>query len=258
MNTIIYFSLAPSIYAAHCEGTMITILDARNDQYLSLIEDAALYFTKIVETPCTQENVIYKMLDDQSHDDYKEWNHWIQEFIEQGLIVASGHPSSRKIAPLPTHPDSLSEYQWDTKPSWKPFSKARMGDIIKTFLQLTRIHYIMKRHGIQGILHAIKKHNSLLQKRTPSEQEINALASAIDAASIIYPQKTFCLAWAATFVLCALKKGWDCSLVIGVQSPPFYAHAWASCNDKVIHDDPIIADALSPILKEPFLLSDAP
>ncbi len=106
----------------------------------------------------------------------------------------------------------------------------------------------MKRRGIGGILHYIEKY-SRKKRLIPDEIEVQTLANTIDAASLIYPKKTFCLAWAATFVIIARKKGWDSNLVIGIQSHPFYAHAWVEIDGKVIHDDPTIAEVLSIILK---------
>lgn len=255
MNIPIYFSLAPFVYAAQCEESAIIILDAKHDQYHSLIDDAAWYFTNILEESFKQHDGKH-MINHQNQEDDKDWDYWIHEFLKQQFIVSCHSPSSKKVACMPVKPGGLSDYQWDSKPLWKPFSRAKIKDIMSAFFKLAQIHRVMKRYGIQGILEHIKKNNVSENKRIPSQEEVNRLAAAVDAASILYPKKTFCLAWATTFVLCALKKGWDCALVIGVQTTPFYAHAWASCNGNVIHDDPIIADVLSLILQEPFSPSD--
>src|SRR5262249_35928873 len=152
------------------------------------------------------------------------------------------------IAPL--KPGGLHDYQWDTKPTWHPLKKANKYHVFKTFIQLAKVHRALKRQGIKGVLDAIQetpKTNLII----PSDLQINQLSDLVDAASMLYPKKTFCLAWAATFVLLARKNNWDSQLVIGVQAHPFYAHAWAQIDGKVIHDDPIIAQVLSLILHTP-------
>jgi hypothetical protein len=186
--------------------------------------------------------------------DLEQVNYWIAHFIENNFITENTQENQKLIAPLPLQPGGLCDYQWDHKPSWQPFTHASKLQIIKAFFQLARIHRTMKRTGIGGILDKIKKTAAQhTQLRKPTDQEVSTLTAAIDAASLLYPKKTFCLAWASTFVLLALKKNWSCNLAIGIQTNPFYAHAWAQIADSVIHDDPVIAKVLSIILKEPHI-----
>jgi hypothetical protein len=252
---IIHFSLTPHTYAA-CFDNAIIILDSTNDKYLSFIDDAAQCF-QFALNGSFQRNQDGKLspvkaqLDSEKFN-CEELNDWIEHFIENNFIIESSQANGKGLAPLPLQPGGLCDYKWDHKPSWKPFTESSKIQIIKAFFELAKTHRILKRAGIKGILDAIKKthanHTSLHQ---PSEQEINLLAAAIDAASLLYPKKTFCLAWASTFVLLALKKNWTCNLAIGIQTNPFYAHAWAQIGENVIHDDPVIAKVLSVILKEP-------
>lgn len=248
--SMIYFSLTPHTYAARFDNAII-ILDSINDTYLSFIDSAAHYFQLVLSDSFTR-NQDGKLTPINNDVDIEQLNYWITHFIENNFIIESSQVHRKLIEPLPLKAGGLVEYRWDHKPSWKPFSKTSKIQILKAFFTLARIHYLLKRKGIAAILDAIKKNSTnrtLL--RQPTEQEINALATAVDAASLIYPKKTYCLAWASTFVLLALKKNWSCNLVIGIQTNPFYAHAWAEVTDKVIHDDPAIAEVLSIILKEP-------
>ncbi|MFH1832119.1 MAG: lasso peptide biosynthesis B2 protein [bacterium] len=270
---IIYFSLTPHTYAAHFDDAII-ILDSTSDKYLSFIDSAAQYlqfslssaFTHNQDgsfTPIKDKNTCDNEFCDTKFDcDLEQLNYWIAHFIENNFITESAQENRKLIAPLPLQPGGLCDYQWDHKPSWKPFKHASKIQIIKAFFQLARIHRIMKRKGINGILDVIKKtaahhvnlHQSINHATSlATDQEISKLTAAIDAASLLYPKKTFCLAWASTFVLLALKKNWSCNLAIGVQTNLFYAHAWAQIADTVIHDDPVIAKVLSIILKEPHI-----
>lgn len=246
MICMIYFSLTPHIYAARYEKSII-ILNARSDNYLSLIDSAAEYLSFILEHSFNYD-AEKNWYSNSECTDLDQLNYWIDYFTELAFIKESTSSDTKKIAPQPLKPGGLHEYQWDTKTSWQPFKNARRWDITKAFCLLIKIHWLMKRRGIGGILYHIEK-LSKKKKSIPSELEIQKLANAIDAASLIYPKKTYCLAWAATFVIIARKKGWDSNLVIGIQSHPFYAHAWVEIDGKVIHDDPTIAEVLSIILK---------
>jgi hypothetical protein len=249
MNAI-YFSLTPHTYAARFDHAII-ILDSTHDKYVSFIDAAAHYF-KLALSDSFARNRDGKLTHINNDIDLEQLNYWITYFIENNFIVESSQAHRKLLAPLPLQPGGLAEYKWDHKPSWQPFSKTSKIQILKAFFTLARIHYLLKLKGIAGILNTLKKASSnQAPLHQPTDQEINKLAAAIDSASMVYPKKTYCLAWASTFVLLALKKNWSCSLVIGIQTNPFYAHAWAQTADTVIHDDPAIAKVLSIILKEP-------
>lgn len=243
---MIYFSLSPHIYAARF-GDSIIILDSVNDDYISLIDSSAYYLAKIVELPVSfdTQNKIYSL----PGEDTETLNDWINNLLELNIIRESDKPG-RAIAPAPLKAGGLYDYQWDTKPTWQPFKQAKKHDVLKTFIQLAKIHRVLKRYGIKGVLDAIEN-TPKKSLGIPLDHEIQQLADLIDAASMIYPKKTFCLAWAATFVILARKRQWDSQLVIGIQAHPFYAHAWAQIDGKVIHDDPSIAQVLSLILQSP-------
>lgn len=255
MNTV-YFSLTPHIYAA-CFDNAVIILDSNSDKYLSFIDSAAHYFQLALngEFQRTTDGKLVPVKNEISiecADDLDQLNYWVNHFIENNFVAESTQTNRKLLAPLPLKLGGLIEYCWDHKPSWKPFTKISKIQIIKALFALARVHRMLKRQGINGILNAIKQaHAQHPDLHQPTEQEIEQLSSTIDAASLLYPKKTYCLAWAATFVLLALKKNWSCNLAIGIQTNPFYAHAWAQNAGKVIHDDPVIAQVLSIILKEP-------
>ena len=254
--SLIYFSLTPHTYAARFDNAII-ILDSTNDNYLSFIDTAADYLQFALNSQFRRDQA-GKLSPAESKNpqegtcDLEQLNYWISHFLENNFIQESTQEKQKNIAPLPIKAGGLIEYQWDHRPSWKPFAQSSKMQIIKAFFTLAHVHRTLKRKGIKGVLDAIKKttvqHTHLHQ---PTELEINALAKAIDAASLLYPKKTYCLAWASTFVLLALRKNWTCNLAIGIQVNPFYAQAWAEIENQVIHDDPVIAKVLSIILKEP-------
>ncbi len=248
-EAVIYFALKNPIYVAWFDDSLI-ILDSDADSYLSLVDDAAHYFAIIIEQAFIQNaDGAYRALVDSY--DHETLNFWIHHFLERQFIVSGSTKNKRSIA-RPLQDGGLCNYQWDTKPSWQPFKQVSKWQIGKALILLIRVHWIMKRSGIKGLLELIDVYAKQVDPlRQPTELEITTIAAAVDAASILYPKKTFCLAWSATYVCLSLKRGLEAQLVIGVQKNPFYAHAWAEANQKVVHDDPAIAKVLSVILKTP-------
>lgn len=248
---MITFTLVPHLYAARYENSII-ILDSVQDKYLSVIDDAAKYLAFILDASFISGSE-FVPAGDAVEIDIHQLNAWIQHFSDKKIIMQSLQDGiSRRLAAHPLKPGGLIEYKWDHKPSWKPFARAKKSEILKTVFVLAKVHRALKRQGIKGVLDLIgAAYNKQISYKNPTESELEVLAATVDVATMLYPKKTFCLAWAATFVLLALKKQWQCKLEIGVQTNPFYAHAWVTSSDKVIHDDPMIAQVLSIILKEP-------
>jgi hypothetical protein len=248
----INFSLAPYIYATTFENAII-ILDGTADKYISLIDDAAKFLRLILATRFIQhENKSYYPESDDQSDNNDKYTYWISYFIEKKFIV---HGSTPTILTKPLQDGGLKEYRWDTKKaSWKPFSVAPFFDVFKAYSLLARVHWTIKHKGILGIITLIHKNTPSPQNITvPSHTEIQTLSASVDAASLLYPKQTLCLAWAATFTLLALRKKWKINFVIGIQTNPFYAHAWAeTAAGTVINDDPLVAQALSVIFKAPY------
>lgn len=248
---MITFTLVPHLYAARYENSII-ILDSVQDKYLSVIDDAAKYLAFILEASFIGDGE-FAPVGSAPEIDVQQLNAWIQHFSDKKLIMQSLQDGIvRTPAVQPLRSGGLIEYKWDHKPSWKPFAQAKKSEIPGTVFVLAKVHRALKRHGIKGVLDLIASAcNKQASYKNPTESELEVLAATVDVATMLYPKKTFCLAWAATFVLLALKKQWQCQLEIGVQTNPFYAHAWATASGKVIHDDPMIAQVLSIILKEP-------
>lgn len=247
-NKILFFVLAPEIYAAVHDKTVV-ILDTKNDTYTSLIDDAAHYLFQICKIKLIKIDNHYQSVEIENNLDAKKLNYWITFFLHKEFIQESTHPNLKSIS-SPLQLGGLVDYKWDFKTAWFPLAQASIFTLAKAFFTLAKVHSMLKKKGIGSILAFIKS-----IKRTkiciPTEHEVQEIIAAVDGASLIYPTKTFCLAWSATFVLLGLQRNWDVHLLIAVQTNPFYAHAWAELDGKVINDDPRVAQLLSIILKEP-------
>lgn len=247
-----FFRLKSYIYATHCDSGIV-ILDLKRDKYFSLTDEAVDSFIEILSHDFVLKNDSYKPVSSPENDEEHALHSWIHYFLEQDFIEQV--PNKDLSKPLRTAhiPGGLADYQWDTKDKLSSFSQSSKMLVTRFLFLLTQVEFILKRKGIQGILNKIEKYKRLhTAYRIPSQEEIQMFSSALDVAGSLYPKKIYCLAWASTFVLMALKKGLECNLVIGVQSPPFYAHAWAQIGDDVINDAAIVKECLSILLKEPF------
>ncbi len=242
------FTLCDQLYAARYENSII-ILDVKNDRYISLVDDAACSLEYVLkQTYILQENDHHTFIPaTQNTLSLEEHNKWIKQFKQYNLITDKSREHVEVIGSQPLLSGGLREYQWDTKVDWQPFKKTSSFTIFKAFLILCKVHRGIKKSGMQGIFHLIRKTSNA---KINNRQDLDALIAAVDAATKLYPKKSYCLAWAATFVMLALKHGIRCHLVVGVQANPFYAHAWAELEDgTIINDDPQVAQVLSILAK---------
>ncbi len=248
---MIYFRLVKDIYATQFEDAVI-ILDVAQDNYLSLIDEAAQYFKRILAMPFTKnENGKYiPATKNNNQDSLESFNKWITEFTNQGFIIQANSPG-KKVSPPAKMQGGLCEYQWDTKKDWKTTTKTSYFSVAKALLTLISVNRAIKKGGMKNLFTFISKKKIVGKKIKPSDQELKKIVAAIDTATKLYTKKTYCLGWAATFVIEARKRGINCKLKIGIQTNPFYAHAWAEFDKKVIHDDPQVAQVLSIIATIP-------
>lgn len=247
-----YFRLSKDIHVGKW-GSDLIILDVQEDKYFSLTDQAADLFQAALQTEFTLQEKSYIPRESLNELDQEHIDSMMAHFVERGFLEEAANKQASAITPGPLKQGGLANYQWDYKISLAPFSKTSKITIFRAFWAVCKINWLLKRRGIAGVMEAIGKEAQAKKDFTiPREQELKALSDSVDIACAFYPKKVYCLGWAATFVLLALKKGWKCSLAIGVQGIPFYAHAWAECNGKVINDETIVQEYLTVLLREPF------
>lgn len=180
--------------------------------------------------------------------------YWLNYFLQAGFLEQTSAPDEhRRVLRTARLTGGLAHYKWDTKAGFEPLSRVSKYRIVQFLFILFKVNKILKRAGIAGVGKELQKQAAKSKGyRAPTQEEIKGLVSALDAACALYPKKAYCLVWATAFVLGALKNNLRCNLVIGVQTMPFYAHAWAEVNGAVVHDAQIIQDYLAVLLKEPF------
>lgn len=245
-----FFSLKQGVYAAQCDLNVI-LLDANKDKYFSISTEVGTILLKILTTEFDCRNGIYISLSEPELEE-SGLNYWVKYFTEAEFIEPG--EAKRVITQFPSSlvPGGLSGYEWDRKDRLISVLKISPLLIVRLLWVLMKVDFTLRRKGISGILSLLKKLSLKQSFHNPDQVKVDYLSDALDAACTLYPKKMYCLSWAAAFTLVALKKGWRCSLVIGAQSPPFYAHAWAEINGTVINDKKIIQERLAIFFKEPF------
>lgn len=129
--------------------------------------------------------------------------------------------------------------------------------ILEAFHTLVRVRWITKFQGMEGLTNVIQKMSTTGDSLIfPDINSFKPLASAINKASNYVPLRIECLEWSSTLVLMALKRGWKCNLIIGVQSHPFYAHAWVESNNNIIVDSKDLSSNMAIILSTPFNIEE--
>jgi Transglutaminase-like superfamily len=250
---MIYFSLAKEIYATEFEDAVI-ILNVAHDQYLSLIDAAAKHFKCIVSTPFTyhETNKYIPCIEHCDEGTVQSFNDWITEFLNQGFIIKTNSPETKKVNPGAKVSGGLREYRWDTKKDWKPLRKTSYYATLKALLTLIRVNRTIKKQSMRGLFSLVNTTKTFIAPTNIPKEPLEHIIAAVDSATKLYPKKTYCLGWATTFVIEARKKGINCNLVVGIQTNPFYAHAWAQLEDNtVVNDDPQITEVLSIIATLP-------
>ena len=124
--------------------------------------------------------------------------------------------------------------------------------LLEAYYFRVKVEALLKLRGFAKLVHAIQKAGNRRSLKVINAPEYHMLTTALNRACFYYPIKTKCLEWAATLTLLALKRGWQCNFVIGVQNMPFMAHAWVEANGMVVADSQNLPDDLSVILAEPF------
>ncbi len=112
------------------------------------------------------------------------------------------------------------------------FSPRMFFDAMKA---LHAAHRIARRNRIQGLVSWLHQSPSKARKQ---KVDLNSIVKNINIACLIYHGSTRCLHRAAALVRIALKHGYDARLIIGVQTQPFLAHAWAEVDSKVVGESP--------------------
>jgi hypothetical protein len=73
-------------------------------------------------------------------------------------------------------------------------------------------------------------------RRTPDDDTVNRVCTAVNYACIWYPKQVLCLQCAFVTAHLLRRKGVPAHMVLGAQKLPFKAHAWVEVDGRAINE----------------------
>lgn len=126
--------------------------------------------------------------------------------------------------------------------------------LVKALQALRSVHTEVARRKLPGLIDLCTQALARAEPRGLRQgqpEDYAPLVNALNWACLFYPQSTKCLEWGAAMTLLSARAGLSLKLVIGIQSFPFYAHAWTEAGGEIIGDSARRRDELSVILEVP-------
>lgn len=117
--------------------------------------------------------------------------------------------------------------------------------VARVFYELIRYDFVTFVCGFQGI-NRILANQSGTVGRDPSEV-CPRICSAVSVATCFYFKPVLCLERSAVTVTLLRKHGVKARLVIGYQQEPFFCHAWAEVEQRVVNDSQVYKERLLPL-----------
>jgi hypothetical protein len=252
-----YFEMPPHIFAGE-GGSGIILLDLKKNSYIKLAGKEKDFFCQFLEGEFFIEegkvkphSSFYKTnIQGKSYADIKDLKKYLDFFIEKEWLSFSKNNNRKNIINLSAMKDNLKDRQWRIQkiPS---FSKTSKFLIIKAFVALCHVNYILAKHGIYGLLDYLEKRRKIQSKDfTPnSYNQAMSLSHALNLACLFFPKKITCLPWAGTMASLLLTHGISFTFVIGIQDKPFFAHAWIESEGKVVNDNNDLSKYMIPMIE---------
>lgn len=227
-------------------------LDVQEDKYILFNEQMKNVINMILKFPVTRlydrytiENLNNKYIHDSEYIDLT-----IKELLKAGvlqnLFYDVAYPNSRIVRKVSL---GVASSDWKINTA---VGKSKVKDILVCLWNLTKVSLLLKLGSLSYTLKLLNKKITMCRGSNyddTSRNNINKIITDLNNACFIFPTKTKCLEWAMAFILIALDSNIKCNLVIGVQTKPFFAHAWVEVDGLVISDSGNIAQDVAIIYR---------
>lgn len=212
--------------------------------YLSLVLFNKFQFQHNVYVPLFASEESSKM----SNITLSELNIFISNFLEDGVIEKCTNLERKNGIAKAITPIGLKDMEWISQNNTLKFVISPL-ELFEALVILYKVHRTLRIAKLQGFLNLLKLQAEKLRTTYCylDIKNINKLAYTLDRACLLFPKKTKCLPWAGALTLLLLKRRVKCNFLIGVQSMPFYSHAWVEVDGRVINDNPEVNKSLAPI-----------
>lgn len=150
------------------------------------------------------------------------------------------------IANVACNYTGVSQNCWDLTSHDVSFSVGAVL-VAHALTALHAVHRCCAAERLSGLKRLIEQERE--RRRQNPTRDINDLVRSLNAACMLYHRKTKCLEWAGALLLVGFRYGFDMCLVVGVQNRPFYAHAWAELEGRIVGDESSLRNQLAVILE---------
>ncbi|MFJ2995744.1 lasso peptide biosynthesis B2 protein [Pandoraea sp. NPDC087047] len=233
----VFRHLAPDVHVAGIDAHMI-VLKLSHDRYFNLSYAHSQALRRLIgwrHEPAVAADMLPAMQD---------------MFDAEGLLAPGERatPDSR-LATRDMAP-RLGFDAWLAMPGDLGFG-ARTRDVMLASYWLWQAQRTTRRARMAGVIDRVNHAQQVRHTRYGLPGDYAPYVAAMHRAALVYPQCTPCLPWYAALAMWCAHDGLRLQLVVGVQRQPFYAHAWAEAQGRVIGDDPRRREQLAVIYETP-------
>lgn len=251
---MLYFHVPNHVYLASYNDNFI-VLDLLKDQYKSLSKKDSVILDVALKNQFEIVGGTHKLYPSETNINLPvDFDKSIEILKEYGVLDTKYYtcPYNSSFIRKKTSSSGVSDTRWGVLQKNQGFS-VPIKLIIEAYITLFKVNLTLK---IMGFAYLIKKLKNIPKDISSyalkDEDSFKPLVVSLNKAWLLFPQEIACLEWSMALVLMALRRKWKCNLTIGVQTFPFYAHAWVEAGGKIIAESPEFSQKMSIILSEPF------
>jgi hypothetical protein len=231
-----YLHFNNQIYLAYYNDDIIC-LDTKRDKYIIFNNQLKEVINFLLGYPVEYANKQYSYKYKNLDMSIIEFDTIIKELI--GVKILKNKLFTLKDNRSVSKKNSQGAFSYD----WHYDDKLYRPSFKKIFIcwwMLLKARLLFQFGGFHYVLKKISK-NKPHSLRKVSQAEIDDLINNLDYACLYFPTKTKCLEWAVTYIFLAYRAQFGCDLAIGVQTMPFFAHAWVEINGQALTNSAEVA-----------------
>ncbi|WP_087721641.1 lasso peptide biosynthesis B2 protein [Pandoraea sp. PE-S2T-3] len=233
----VFRHLAPDVHIAGIDGHVV-VLKLSQDRYFNLSHQHSQGLRRLIGWRSDGDIPVDVLLATQAM------------FDAQGILAPGAHATpDPRIAKRDMSP-RLGFDAWLAMPA-DVARESRVRDVMRAGYWLWQAQRVTRRARMRGVVDMVVRSQSGVRTQYGAPQDYLPYVAAMHSAALVYPQCSPCLPWYAALTAWCARDGLRLRLVIGVQRQPFYAHAWAESDARVIGDDLRRREQLAVIYETP-------
>jgi Transglutaminase-like superfamily/Coenzyme PQQ synthesis protein D (PqqD) len=231
-------SVARDVYFSPATDEGCIVLNLERGSVLSLNSTGALLFSKLAETRCGLTRGEFVEIVKSEFADVETTR--IEKAVDDLLarLEQTGTIKTEQKVAASRRRDMRAEFARrlpvGVEHLLRPLLQAKAYTIAALVLLFTN-EAVRKLGGFRSIHHAVERWDVTIQPQIDDATLANA-CSAVNRACTWHPKRSLCLQRASVLVCLLRSLGFPAQMVIGVHKMPFYGHAWAEVEGRVVND----------------------